>query len=38
MNHLLILPILLPMFSGAVLLIAHRMGTPGKRLLSLLAT
>lgn len=38
MNHLLILPILLPLFMGALLLIAHRLGKPGKRLLSLLAT
>lgn len=38
MNHLLILPILLPMLMGAVLLVAHRMGKPAQRVLSLLAT
>ena len=36
MNHLLILPILLPMLMGAVLLVAHRMGKPAQRVLSLL--
>ncbi|WXL24145.1 monovalent cation/H+ antiporter subunit D [Ectopseudomonas mendocina] len=38
MNHLLILPVLIPLFMGAILLIAHRMGKPAKRVLSLLAT
>ncbi|MGE4406120.1 monovalent cation/H+ antiporter subunit D [Pseudomonas sp.] len=38
MNHALILPILLPLFTGAVLLLFHRLGKPAKRLLSLAAT
>ena len=38
MNHLLILPILLPLFTGSLLLLAHRKGEPFKRTLSLLAT
>ncbi|MGE8497716.1 MAG: monovalent cation/H+ antiporter subunit D [Pseudomonas sp.] len=38
MNHVLILPILLPMFMGALLLVAHRLGLPAKRWLSLAAT
>ena len=38
MNHALILPLLVPLFVGAVLLFAHRMGKPAKRLLSLAAT
>ena len=38
MNHALILPILLPLFMGALLLFAHRLGTGAKRLLSLAAT
>ena len=38
MNHLLILPVLIPLFMGATLLVAHRMGKPAKRVLSLLAT
>jgi multicomponent K+:H+ antiporter subunit D len=37
MNHLLILPILLPLFMGALLLIGHRVSKTVKRLLSLLA-
>ncbi|MBE7373648.1 monovalent cation/H+ antiporter subunit D [Pseudomonas lopnurensis] len=38
MNHALILPVLLPLFMGALLLLAHGMGKPTKRLLSLAAT
>jgi len=38
MNHVLILPILLPLFMGAGLLFGHRLGSSSKRLLSLLAT
>ena len=38
MNHVLILPILLPLFMGAALLFGHRLGGFSKRLLSLLAT
>ena len=38
MKHLLILPILLPMFAGAVLLAAHALGDGLKRAVSLLAT
>ncbi|MGE8359492.1 monovalent cation/H+ antiporter subunit D [Pseudomonas sp.] len=38
MNHVLILPVLLPMFMGALLLVAHRLGKPAKRVLSLAAT
>jgi len=38
MNHVLILPILLPLFMGAALLFGHRLGGSSKRLLSLLAT
>ena len=38
MNHALILPVLLPLLVGSLLLLTHRMGTPFKRLLSLLAT
>lgn len=38
MKHALILPILLPLFTGAALLLFHRLGKPAKRLLSLAAT
>jgi multicomponent K+:H+ antiporter subunit D len=38
MNHALILPLLVPLFVGALLLFAHRMGKPAKRILSLVAT
>lgn len=38
MKHALILPILLPLFMGALLLLVHRLGKPTKRLLSLAAT
>ncbi|EIK51890.1 putative monovalent cation/H+ antiporter subunit D [Stutzerimonas stutzeri TS44] len=38
MKHVLILPILLPLFMGAALLFAHRLDNSSKRLLSLLAT
>lgn len=38
MNHLLILPILIPLFCGALLLMGPRRPNAGKRLLSLLAT
>lgn len=38
MNHLLILPILIPMFMGAFQLVIHRMDKPVKRVLSLLST
>src|SRR5690606_23786379 len=38
MNHVLILPILLPMLIGALLLVAHRLSNPFKRTVSLLAT
>ncbi|MCW3149070.1 monovalent cation/H+ antiporter subunit D [Stutzerimonas stutzeri] len=38
MKHVLILPILLPLFMGAVLLLGHRLGPSSKRLLSLMAT
>ncbi|AEJ04716.1 putative monovalent cation/H+ antiporter subunit D [Stutzerimonas stutzeri] len=38
MNHALILPLLVPLFVGALLLLCHRMGKPAKRILSLAAT
>ncbi|WP_313506171.1 monovalent cation/H+ antiporter subunit D [Stutzerimonas kunmingensis] len=38
MNHALILPLLLPLFMGALLLFAHRANKSTKRLLSLAAT
>ncbi len=38
MNHALILPLLLPLFMGALLLFAHRADKSTKRLLSLAAT
>ncbi|MCW8156896.1 monovalent cation/H+ antiporter subunit D [Stutzerimonas stutzeri] len=38
MNHALILPLLVPLFVGALLLFGHRMGKPTKRMLSLAAT
>lgn len=38
MNHSLILPLLLPLFMGALLLFAHRANKSTKRLLSLAAT
>ncbi len=38
MNHALILPLLLPLFIGALLLFAHRANKSTKRLLSLAAT
>ncbi|MBA1238933.1 monovalent cation/H+ antiporter subunit D [Pseudomonas kunmingensis] len=38
MNHALILPLLVPLFVGALLLLGHRMGKPTKRILSLAAT
>lgn len=38
MNHAIILPILLPLFSGSVLLMAHRMPAALKRSLALLST
>jgi len=38
MNHVLILPVLLPLLVGSLLLLTHRLGAPFKRLLSLLAT
>lgn len=38
MSHALILPLLLPLFVGALLLLGHRMGKPTKRVLSLAAT
>ena len=39
MNHALILPILLPLFSGCLLLLGEqRLGSGGRRTLSLLAT
>ena len=38
MKHALILPILLPLFMGALLLLVHRLDKPTKRLLSLAAT
>ncbi|MHA6477638.1 monovalent cation/H+ antiporter subunit D [Stutzerimonas sp. KH-1] len=38
MNHALILPLLVPLFTGALLLFAHYLGRSSKRTLSLLAT
>ncbi len=38
MNHALILPLLVPLFVGALSLLCHRMGKPAKRILSLAAT
>ncbi|MBK3758116.1 monovalent cation/H+ antiporter subunit D [Stutzerimonas frequens] len=38
MNHALILPLLVPLFTGALLLFAHSLGRSSKRILSLLAT
>lgn len=38
MNHALILPLLVPLFTGALLLFAHSLGRSSKRSLSLLAT
>ena len=38
MNHALILPLLVPLFTGALLLFAHSLGRSSKRTLSLLAT
>ena len=38
MNHAIILPILLPLFAGALLMLLHRSGKSFKRALSLLAT
>ncbi|QLF94802.1 monovalent cation/H+ antiporter subunit D [Pseudomonas sp. ABC1] len=38
MNHVLILPILVPLLAGSLLLIGHRLGKPAKRLLSIVAT
>ncbi|MFC3609015.1 monovalent cation/H+ antiporter subunit D [Stutzerimonas tarimensis] len=37
MNHAVILPVLIPLFAGSLLLLAHRLGLHSKRLLSLLA-
>lgn len=38
MNHALILPLLVPLFTGALLLFAHSLGRSSRRTLSLLAT
>lgn len=38
MNHALMLPLLVPLFVGALLLFAHRIGKPAKRVVSLAAT